>query len=101
MRSGSLPSVGREVEQPRPNHASVPPQLGDLAHVELEIALVHELEALAVGLHHGVLDSVVDHLDEVPGPRQADVRVAVVGASVAKMGSSRSKICGSHPTIRQ
>jgi hypothetical protein len=38
--------------------------------------VLHDLEALGVGLHQSVLDSVVDHLHEVPGPGRADVGVA-------------------------
>ena len=35
--------------------------------VELELGVVHELEALGVRLHQPVLDAVVDHLHEVAG----------------------------------
>ena len=36
-----------------------------------------DLEALRQGLHHPVLDAIVDHLDEVPRAAGADVGVAI------------------------
>ena len=47
--------------------------------VEVELRVLHDLEALGVRLHQAVLDAVVDHLHEVAGARRADVRVAVLG----------------------
>ena len=38
-----------------------------------------QLETLGVGLHHAVLDAVVDHLDEVPAAVPTHVVVAVAG----------------------
>ena len=38
---------------------------------------MQDLEALRVGLHHPVLDAVVDHLHVVASARRADVQVAV------------------------
>src|SRR5438477_4463185 len=52
----------RQLEEPGPNDAALVPDLRDLLQVEVELARVQELEALAVGLHHPVLDAVVDHL---------------------------------------
>ena len=70
----SLPGPGKrprqQVEQPRLDHRAVPPDLGGGRQVEVELALLEDLEALAVG-HQPVLDAVVHHLREVPGPTAA------------------------------
>ena len=50
--------------------------------VEVELGLLHHLEALRVRLHEPVLDPVVHHLREVPCAARADVRVAVLGREV-------------------
>ncbi len=50
--------------------------------MQVEVVLVglgHDLEALGVGLHEAVLDAVVDHLHEMPGPDRPDVGVAALG----------------------
>jgi hypothetical protein len=46
--------------------------------VERELGVLHDLEALRVGLHQAVLDAVVHHLHEVACAGRADVRVAVL-----------------------
>ena len=70
----------RQVEQPRGDDAAAPPHLGDVGEVEVEAlvgrqlvraAVLHDVEALGEGLHHAVLDAVVDHLHEVPGAARA------------------------------
>ena len=38
----------------------------------------HDVEPLGEGLHHAVLDPVVNHLDEVPGAHRAAVQVSQV-----------------------
>jgi len=57
-----------EIEEPRANHAARAPTLGDGLHVHAWEGLghLHDLEAFGVCLHEAVLDSVVDHLHEVP-----------------------------------
>src|SRR5579859_1983783 len=50
----------RELEEPGAHDAALVPDLRDLLQVEIELARVEQLEALAVGLHHPVLDAVVD-----------------------------------------
>ena len=55
------------------------PEPCDLEQVEVVAGRLEHLEAFAVALEHRVLDGVVNHLDEVPGARGADVRVAVGG----------------------
>src|SRR3712207_8812922 len=41
----------------------------DGVEIQVVLALLHDLEPLGVRLEHAVLDPIVDHLDEVPGPR--------------------------------
>src|SRR5919204_66893 len=66
-----------QLQQPRPHDAAVIPHRSDLLEVEAELARVQELEALAVRLHHSVLDAVVDHLHEVTRPGLAEMRPSV------------------------
>src|SRR5438093_6258906 len=68
-----------ELEEPRAHHASLHPDARDAPHVDLEFARVDELEALAVRLHHPVLDAVVDHLDEMTRAALSEMRPAVRG----------------------
>ena len=74
-----LEGVDGQVEQPRAHDAAVLPDLADLLQVERVLRLFEHLEALGVGLHHPVLDAVVDHLDEVAGAVRAAQAVAVLG----------------------
>jgi len=55
------------------------PDLANLAQIERVLGFLENLEALGVGLHHPVLDAVVDHFDEVAGPVRAEMPVAVFG----------------------
>ena len=81
MFSRSLPSAAKapagELEQPRAHDRAPHPEVGHLLELDREPRLVHQLEALRVGLHDPVLDAVVDHLHEVPGARVAEVAPAV------------------------
>ena len=61
----------------------------DLRVVELVLARVEQLEALGVGLHHAVLDAVVDHLHVVAGagrPKWPQPAVWCGGASTSRIG---------------
>src|SRR3954463_14757385 len=58
LRAVLLESVVQELQQPAPDHRAVAPDPRDLVQVELELGSVHDLEALTVGLHEAVLDSV-------------------------------------------
>ena len=126
-RRGRAP--GREVEEPGGDDAAAPPDLGDVGEVEGEAVLLGELrragvlqdvEALGDGLHHAVLDAVVDHLDEMAGAARPGMEVALLDAGVAavaaraspgcrrgrararaKIGSSRRTAAASPPIIRQ
>ena len=65
-RSGrALRRVDEQVEQPRPDHRSIPPAVEGGQDIDVELGLGHQLVPLGVGLHEGVLDAVVDHLREV------------------------------------
>ena len=47
----------------------------------------------AIGLHHAVLDAVVDHLDEVAGAARPGMQVALLGAGVAALAAARWRGC--------
>src|SRR3989304_6034244 len=67
-----------QLEQPRPHHAAVIPQRRHLMEVYAELRGLDQIEAFRICLQHPVLDAVVHHLDEVPGPRRTHVRVAIL-----------------------
>src|SRR5438034_2114809 len=69
--------VMQELEEPGAHDRAVAPDPRDLLEVELELRCVQHLEPLGVRLHEAVLDAVVHHLHEVPGPGRPDVRPAV------------------------
>jgi hypothetical protein len=47
--------------------------------IDVELRMLHQLEAFGVRLHQAVLDPVVHHLHEVAGAGGTDVRVAALG----------------------
>ena len=59
--------LDEQVEEPGAYDRAFAPRVEDLGDVVDHVDLLEELEALGVGLHHGVLDAVVNHLGEVPG----------------------------------
>src|SRR5438105_7345509 len=59
--------VGRQLEQPRSDHAAVVPERRDAGQVEPVRRIPHELEAHSVGRQIRVLDPVVAQLYIVPG----------------------------------
>src|SRR5215831_12510796 len=64
-----------QIEEPRADNASVPPQFCDLCNVQIEITLlVKQRESLGVSLHQTVFDTVVHHLHEMPSARRTHVR---------------------------
>src|SRR4051794_12517912 len=66
-----------QVEQPRLDDGTLAPALdraGDVVHV---LRRLEQLPALGQGLHHAVLDAVVDHLGVVTGADRAGVHEAV------------------------
>src|SRR6266576_1840959 len=78
LRAVLLERRVQKLQQPRADDRAVAPDAGDLLRVELELGVLHDLEALGVRLHQAVLDAVVHHLHEVPCARRADVRVALL-----------------------
>jgi hypothetical protein len=85
---------GREIEQPRGHDAAAAPDFGDVGQVEVKAlvgrqllrgTVLHDVEALGEGLHHAVLDAVMDHLHEVAGARGAGVDVAALGARIERL----------------
>ena len=45
----------------------MPPGLCDLCQIQIEIvSSPQQGESLSIGLHHAVLDAIVNHLDKVP-----------------------------------
>src|SRR5262249_49169667 len=43
---------------------------------------LHDVEALGEGLHHAVLDAVMDHLDEMAGADRSGMEIALLGTRV-------------------
>src|SRR3954447_3867497 len=66
-----------ELTQPGAHDRAAVPQARDLLELDREARLVHEVEALGVGLHDPVLHAVVDHLHEVAGAGVAELAPAV------------------------
>ena len=65
---------------------------GHLRQIEVELGLVlHQREAFGIGLHHPVLDAVVDHLAEVAGATGPHVRPAAVFAARGTPAPTRRK----------
>ena len=75
-----------QLDEPRAHDAALHPEVGDPGEVQAVRALVHQREALGDGLHHAVLDPVVDHLHVVAGAVGAHVSVAVLGRERAEEG---------------
>jgi len=67
------------LEQPAAHHAALVPEIGDRGEVEVPIGRLEELEALGVGLHHAVLNAVVNHFDEVTAADGPCMNPAAVG----------------------
>src|SRR4028119_1974378 len=63
-----------ELQEPAPDNAALVPEAREGAQVVVVAGFLEDLEPLGVGLHHPVLDPVVDHLGEVASPDLAEVR---------------------------
>ena len=70
---------GQQFEQPAADDAPVAPHADDGGGVDVKLAGAQQLEALGVGLHHPVLDAVVDHLGEVAGAHRPAVHEPSLG----------------------
>ena len=75
----SSSALTSELEQPRPDDAALPPALERGVRSMLQVGGFQDGVALGVGLHHPVLDAVVDHLHVVTGADRAGVGEAVLG----------------------
>src|SRR5215213_3450228 len=51
--------------------------------------VLQDIEALRIGLHQSVLDAIVDHLDEVPGPVRSGMQVALPRPGVVPLAAGR------------
>ena len=91
-----------QLEEPRPDDAPLPPRGERRGDVDAELARTEQLVPLGVRLHQAVLDPVVHHLREVPGPRRSavgePVRVARGRRTPAARGRRRRR---RPPTMRQ
>ena len=94
--------VDGEVEQPGADDRALLPGAEDLAHVGDGVDLLQQLPALGVGLHHRVLDAVVDHLREVARADLARVharRTSPSGLRASKIGWTLATFSASPPYI--
>src|SRR5215213_10113420 len=73
-----LEGVLGELEEPATDDAPLVPQAREGPEVVVVAGLLQDLEPFGVGLEHPVLDAVVDHLGEVPGPRVPEGRVPLL-----------------------
>ena len=98
-----------QVEEPRGDDAAAPPDLGDVRDVEVvlvvlrvpqrcglrvllvaalaDVGLGQDVQPLGISGHEPVLDSVVDHLDEVSGPVRPAVQIAVLRGAAQLLAS--------------
>src|SRR6185437_16098032 len=91
---------GAEIQQPGRDDAATPPDFGDIWHVQnealvlrqiLRVLVAQDVEAFGVGLHQAVLDAVMHHLDEMPGPGWPGVNVAALGAGWGLLAAWRAR----------
>ena len=71
-----LQRADQQVQQPGADDGALRPRGDDAGDVLDQVDGGQQLVALAVGLHHRVLDAVVDHLAEVPGAHRPGVHEA-------------------------
>ena len=92
-----------QIQQPRRDHAAAPPDLRDIAQIEVELELFgvaqrgrlgigslftlthigvrEDIHSLGIGRHEAVLDAVMHHLDEVAGAARPAVQIALIGGA--------------------
>src|SRR5690606_30944329 len=72
-------SLSSEVQQPRAHDAAITPDFGDLGDIEVQFRFVlHDFKAFGEGLHHAILNAVVNHLDKVACSAGADMPPAQI-----------------------
>ena len=113
LRSGSSASaIAVRSSSQDDDDAAAPPDLGDVGEIELvaavfrhrrRIDVAQDVEALGEGLHHPVLDAVVDHLDEMAGAGRPAIEVALLDAGIAPLrGPALRRSCrGPAPAPRR
>ena len=106
---------GRQVEQPRGDHAAAPPDFGDVGQIEVVLVVLGIAQrrrlgvdrrasacrrwrlagchALGIRGHHPVLDAVVHHLDEMAGAVRAAMQVALLGRAAGLVAARRAREC--------
>ena len=104
---------GRQVQQPRGDHAAAPPDLGHVGQIEVVLVMLRiaqrrrfgvgfallfadvgglqNAQALGVGGHDAVLDAVVDHLDEMAGAVRTAMQIALFGGAAQLLASRRAR----------
>src|SRR6185437_1421018 len=79
---------------------AAPPNFGDIRHVQTEalvlwqilrVLVAQDVEAFRVSLHQSVLDTVMHHLDEMPGARWPGMNVAALGAGDGVLAAGRAR----------
>src|SRR6266851_4909594 len=107
--------VGSEIQQPRPNDAATTPQLCHIGEVEIilvvlrvaerrglsidgsllfaDVSMMQDIEALCVGSHDAVLNTIVDHLDEVTSATRSTAQIPLLGSSPHLCSSRGTRRC--------
>src|SRR5919112_3599631 len=78
-KESSWREAKRGKRKPATDDAALVPEAGEGPEIVVVAGLLEDLEPLGVGLEHSVLDPVVDHLGEVPGPGVTKEGVAILG----------------------
>src|ERR1700722_13898918 len=104
---------GGEIQQPRGDHASAPPDFGDVREIEIilivfgvaqrrglgvdcvillaDIGGAQDSHALGVGSHNPVLDSVVHHLHKVSRAAGPAMKVSLLGGATDFVASGSAR----------
>src|SRR4051812_34743571 len=71
------------------------PQFRNLCEIELHVgSFLEQREPFCIGLHHPVLDSVVHHLDEMPGTGRTDSGPAAILRRRQRLKQRRESLNG-------
>ena len=97
-----LERLDQQVEQPGPHDAALAPGAERGVRVDLQVGGFHDGVALGVGLHHPVLDPVVDHLDVVARARpDRRGRTRPPGPARRRSAARSRRPRATPPTMRQ
>src|SRR5471030_2557258 len=99
LESAGYSASAEEVRSSSQELITLPaPHLGDVGQVDvvaalfrngLGVDLLQDVEALGIGLHEAVLDTVVDHLHEVAGAYGTAMEISLLDAGVALLAARR------------